>query len=136
MTKRRRQRLTNFARGRSPSLYHSTVVAAERRAGAHSDKDRHILDEQILSPYIRRDRVINPSAVAWEARGTTLASLAKDEGLVLRDVRCSLLFDILIARSRRGIGATLVSGNVADLSRIAKVFPFDFVRPFPPPRGR
>ena len=63
--------------------------------------------------------------------GTTLAALAKREGLVLRDVRRSFLFDILIARSCREIGATLVSRNAAALKRIAGVFAFDFVAPYP-----
>ena len=52
---------------------------------------------------------------------------------VLRDVRRSLVFDILIARSCRDIGATLVSRNETDLSRIARVFAFDFVPPYPSP---
>jgi predicted nucleic acid-binding protein len=124
-----------FCAWAAPGLYLSTVVAAELRAGASSDEDRKILEEQVLSPYLRRGRVLNPSPVAWEALGTTLARLAQDEGLVLRDVRRSFVFDILIARSCREMGATLVSANTADLSRIAKVFPFDFVPPYPSPRG-
>jgi len=68
---------------------------------------------------------------AWEALGTTLAALVEEEGLVLSEVRRSFVFDILIARSCREIGATLVSRNSTDLSRIAKVFSFDFVAPYP-----
>jgi hypothetical protein len=63
--------------------------------------------------------------------GTTLAALADSDGLVLRDVRRSFVFDILIARSCREIGATLVSRNTADLIRIARVFPFAFATPYP-----
>jgi hypothetical protein len=51
-------------------------------------------------------------------------------------VHRSFVLDILIARSCRDIGATLVSGHGNDLSRIAKVFSFDFVRPYPSKRGR
>jgi predicted nucleic acid-binding protein len=54
--------------------------------------------------------------------------------MLLRDVRRSFVFDILIARSCREIGATLVSRNATDLSRIAKVFSFDFVPPYPAKR--
>ena len=43
----------------------------------------------------------------------------------------SVVFDILIARSCRETGAMLVSRNSTDLSRIAKVFSFDFVTPCP-----
>jgi predicted nucleic acid-binding protein len=125
-----------FCAWAAPGLLLSTVVAAELRAGAGSAEDRRTLERQILLPYVRRGRVVNPSATAWEGLGTTLAALVEDEGLTLRDVRRSFVFDILIARSCREIGATLVSRNAADLSRIVKVFPFDFVPPYPSPRGR
>lgn len=123
--------LAEFSARAAPRLYLSTVVAAELRAGAGSRKDRHTLERQILSPYVRRGRLVNPSSAAWETLGTTLATLVDEEGLVLSEVRRSFVFDILIARSCREIGATLVSRNATDLSRIAKVFAFDFVAPFP-----
>jgi predicted nucleic acid-binding protein len=122
---------TEFCAWAAPRLYLSTVVAAELRAGAGSAKDRRTLERQILSPYMRRGRLVNPSPAAWEQLGTTLATLVADEGLVLRDVRRSFIFDILIARSCREMGAILVSRNMTDLSRIAKVFAFDFVPPYP-----
>jgi len=127
---------TEFCAWAAPRLYLSTVVAAELRAGAGSVKDRRTLERQILSPYLRRGRLINPSAAAWHELGTTLATLAQDEGLVLCDVRRSFVFDILIARSCREMGAILVSRNVTDLSRIAKVFAFDFVPPYPSQSAR
>jgi len=120
-----------FCTWAAPRLYLSTVVAAELRAGAGSAKERRTLERQILSPYVRRGRLVNPLPAAWEQLGTTLAILVEAEGLLLRDVRRSFVFDILIARSCRDIGATLVSRYAADLSRIAKVFAFDFVPPYP-----
>jgi len=120
-----------FCEWAAPTLYLSTVVAAELRAGAGSAKDRRILERQILSPYVRRGRLVNPSLAAWDELGTTLATLVQEEGLVLRDVRRSFVFDILIARSCREVGAILISRNATDLSRIAKVFAFDFVPPYP-----
>jgi len=119
-----------FCAWAAPGLYLSTVVAAELRASAGSARDRRTLERQILSPYVRRGRLVNPSPAAWDELGTTLATLV-DEGLVLRDVRRSFVFDILIARSCREIGAILVSRNAADLSRIAKVFAFEFISPYP-----
>ena len=119
-----------FCAWAAPGLYLSTVVAAELRAGAGSARNRRTLERQILSPYVRRGRLVNPSPAAWDELGTTLATLA-DEGLVLRDVRRRFVFDILIARSCREIGAILVSRNAADLSRIAKVFAFEFIPPYP-----
>jgi predicted nucleic acid-binding protein len=94
-------------------------------------KDRRTLERHVLSPYVRRGRLLNPSPAAWEQLATTLAALVEAEGLVLRDVRRSFVFDILIAWSCREIGATLVSRNSADLSRIARVFSFDVVMPYP-----
>ena len=123
-----------FCAWAAPGLYLSTVVAAELRAGAESARDRRILERHILSPFVRRRRLLNPSPAAWEELGTTLAALVDTEGLVLRDVRRSFVFDILIARSCRDIGATLVSRNSADSSRIATVFSFDFVAPYPTQR--
>ena len=123
--------LEEFSAWAAPGLYLSTVVAAELSAGAGSARNRRTLERQILSPYIRRGRLVNPSPAAWETLGTTLAALVEEEGLVLREVRRSFVFDILIARSCREIGATLVSRNSTDLSRIAKVFSFDFVAPYP-----
>lgn len=123
--------LAVFSAWAAQGLYLSTVVAAELRAGAGDARNRRTLERQVLAPYIRRRRLVNPSPTAWEALGTTLAALVEEEGLVLREVRRSLVFDILIARSCREIGATLVSRNAADLSRIARVFSFDFVAPYP-----
>jgi predicted nucleic acid-binding protein len=120
-----------FCAWAAPRLYLSTVVAAELRAGAGSAKDRRTLERQILSPFVRRGRLVNPSAAVWDALGTTLATLVEDEGLVLRDVRRSFVLDILVARSCREIGAVLVSRNATDLSRIARVFAFEFVPPYP-----
>lgn len=122
---------SDFCARAAPGLYLSTVVAAELRAGAANARDRRILERQVLAPYVRRGRLLTPSAAAWDALGTTLATLVEEDGLVLRDVRRSFVFDILLARSCRDIGATLVSRNFADLSRIANVFSFDFIAPYP-----
>jgi predicted nucleic acid-binding protein len=124
-----------FCARAAPRLYLSTVVAAELRAGAENANARRILERSVLSSYVRRRRLVNPSAAAWEALGTTLARLVENEGLVLSGVRKSFIFDILIAWSCREIGAVLVSRNVKDLSRIAKVFTFEFVAPYPSEAG-
>ena len=123
--------LAEFCAWAAPTLYLSTVVAAELRAGSGSARERRTLERQVLSPYLRRGRLVNPSPTAWDGLGLTLASRVEAEGLVLREVPRSFVFDILIAWSCREMGAVLVSRNVADLSMIAKVFPFDFVPPYP-----
>ena len=77
--------LAEFSAWAAPGLYLSTVVAAELSAGAGSARNRRTLERQILSPYIRRGRLVNPSPAAWKVLGTTLAALVEEEGLVLRE---------------------------------------------------
>lgn len=118
-----------FCAHASPGLHLSAVVAAELRAGAGRSRSR--LERVVLAPYIRRGRVVAPSATSWEALGETLAALGPRHGLVLADVPRSFVFDILIAHSCREAGAILISANTRDMERIAFVFAFDFVVPYP-----
>lgn len=74
---------------------------------------------------------MTPSATAWNALGTTLATLVREDGLQLRTTPRSFIFDILIAYCCREIGALLVSGNTRDLARIVRVFAFDYLAPYP-----
>jgi predicted nucleic acid-binding protein len=128
--------LSEFCTWAAPGLYLSAVVAAELSAGARTADDRRNLHRRIFELYVRRGRVLTPSARSWEALGTTLATLVEEDGLVLREVRRSFVFDVLIAHSCREIGATLVSRNSADMTRIARVFSFDFVHPYPTAHNR
>lgn len=127
---------TDFCAMAAPRLYLSTVVAAELRAGTATVAARRDLEQRVLRPYLRRRRLVNPSPDAWKVLGTTLAALVEGEGWVLRKIPRSFIFDILIARSCREIGAVLVSRNAKDLSRIAKIFSFDFIAPYPVEIGR
>jgi predicted nucleic acid-binding protein len=65
--------------------------------------------------------------------GKVLAWLKAHEGLDLKAVPRSFVFDILIAHSCREQGLVLVSRNTSDMRRIARVFRFDFVEPYPTP---
>ncbi|MEO8620375.1 MAG: PIN domain-containing protein [bacterium] len=118
-----------FCTHAAPQLYLGAVVAAELRAGA--GRSRSALERVVLDPYVRRDRVITPSVRSWNALGDTLATLVEREGLVLAQVRRGFIFDILLAHSCREAGATLISANTRDLNRIARVFAFEFVAPYP-----
>jgi predicted nucleic acid-binding protein len=120
-----------FTAQAAPRLYLSSVVAAELRAGAISPSELTQLEQEVLTPYQRRGRIVTPSAAAWNALGTTLATLVREDGLQLNTTRRSFFFDILIAYSCREIGAILVSANLQDLARIARVFAFDYVAPYP-----
>jgi predicted nucleic acid-binding protein len=101
------------------------------RAGARSSKDRKNLEEKVLGPYVRRGRVLTPTAAAWDALGLTLATLREQEGLQLAQVRRSFALDILLAYSCRDTGVVLVTGNTRDMERVQRVFAFEFVAPYP-----
>jgi predicted nucleic acid-binding protein len=120
-----------FTSAAAPRLHLSSVVAAELRAGASDPAEREQLEEGVFEPYKKRARMVTPSAAAWNALGDTLATLVKDEGLDLKTVKRSFVFDILVAYSCREIGAIFVSANIRDLDRIARVFAFDYVAPYP-----
>lgn len=120
-----------FCAQAAPRLQLCSVVAAELRAGAASPSELKRLEKDVLAAYVRRQRVVTPSAAAWDALGTTLATLVREDGLQLKTTPRSFIFDILIAYSCREIGAIFVSANARDLSRIARVFAFDFVAPYP-----
>jgi predicted nucleic acid-binding protein len=127
------RQLTRFSSWSAPGLFLSSVVASELRAGAGSWKARKKLEEDVLGPFVRRRRVLTPTAAAWDALGLTLATLREKEGLQLAQVRRSFAFDILVAYSCRQSGAVLVTGNARDMERIRRVFTFEYVAPYPDP---
>jgi predicted nucleic acid-binding protein len=126
--------LTRFASWSVPGLFLSSVVAAELRAGARSAQDRKRLDKDILGPFVRRGRVLTPSASGWDALGLTLSVLREEEGLQLSQVQRGFALDILLAYSCRENGAVLVTRNAKDMVRIKRVFAFAHVAPYPEPR--
>lgn len=123
-----------FTTWASPHLYLSSVVAAELRAGARTERDRSRLEAEVLGPLVRRGRIVTPSAAAWDALGLTLATLCGNEGLALAHVRRGSPFDILLAYSCRESGVVLVTRNARDMERIRSVFAFEYLAPYPPPR--
>lgn len=120
-----------FVAWAAPGLHVSSIVAAELRAGARSARDRRTIEERLLGPFARNDRILSPSAAAWDALGRTLATLREREGLVLAQVTRSFAFDVLLAYTCREQGAVLVSANTRDMTRIRRVFVFESVQPYP-----
>jgi predicted nucleic acid-binding protein len=123
--------LQEFAGRAAPGLYLSSVVAAELRGGSRSARDRKILEDRVLGPFARRDRLLTPGPAAWDALGRTLAALRDREGLQLSQVPRSFAFDVLLAYSCREQGVVLVTGNTRDMTRIRRVFAFEYVAPYP-----
>ncbi|MBI3081822.1 MAG: PIN domain-containing protein [Gemmatimonadetes bacterium] len=126
-----RTALARFAAWAAPRLFLSSVVAAELRAGARSGRDRKKLEATVLGPFVRRGRLLTPSAAAWDALGLTLATLRRLERRQLAQVRRGFAFDILLAYSCRESGVVLVTRNARDMARIRRVFVFECVAPYP-----
>jgi len=116
----------------APFEYLSAVVVQELRAGATpAQADR--LQAHIFAPFERRGRVLTPGYAAWKEAGVILARLADAEGLQLRAVARGFVNDVLLAVTCREAGVTLVTENARDFGRIARVFQFEFVAPWPVP---
>lgn len=125
--------LQEFIARAAPGIHVSSVVAAELLAGARSPKDRKVLEERVLGPFVRHDRILTPGAAAWNALARTLADLRDREGLQLAQVSRGFAFDVLLAYSCKEYGMQLVTANERDMARIRRVFVFDYVAPYPVP---
>jgi predicted nucleic acid-binding protein len=125
--------LQDFVAGAAPRLYVSSVVSAELLAGTRSAKDRKLLEERVLGPFLRHGRVLAPSASAWDALARVMTHLHDREGVQLAQVSRAFAFDVLIAYSCKEHGAVLVTANERDMARIRRVFAFDYVAPYPVP---
>ena len=128
--------LEAFTAREAPRLYLSAVVASELRAGTRSLRDRRQLEEQVLTPFIRRGRVLTPSGAAWDALGLTLSQLRAEGAIDFTTLPRSFAFDILIAFSCRETDVVLITRNTRDMERIRSVFQFEFVAPYPPTSQR
>lgn len=116
----------------APFEYLTAVVVQELRAGATPAQAAR-LQAHVFAPFERRGRVLTPSYGAWKQAGAILARLAAAEGLELRAVARGFVNDVLLALTCREAGVTLVTENARDFARIAKVFAFEFVGPWPMP---
>lgn len=123
--------MVRFTAWAAPRLFLSAVVAAELRAGVRSARDRRKMERTVLDPFVRRGRLLTPSAASWDALGLTLATLRAREGLQPAHVSRGFAFDILLAYSCRESGMVLVTRNARDMARIRRVFAFEYVAPYP-----
>jgi predicted nucleic acid-binding protein len=127
--------LQRFHQVFAPFEFLSAVVAQELRAGARSLPVRRLLERHVLHPFVRRDRVVTPSARAWHESGDLLADLAAEEGLEVSRVSKAFGNDVLLALSCREAGVVLVTDNDRGFERIRLRARFEFVAPWPSPRG-
>lgn len=125
------ERLQQFHRGFSPFEYLSVIVAQELRAGVKRPQDRKALERNVLKVFTQADRLITPSAAAWERSGDLLAEMARQEGLAVPRVSKAFANDILLALSCREVGCVLLTDNERDFRRIRRFVQFEFTAPWP-----
>jgi len=104
------------------TIYLSSVVLMELRAGAHTKKSLRAVNE--LSDFFRRvDRIVAPSINDYERAGGIIAKLQRAKGYDVK--KCaSITDDCLIAASARSMGAILYTQNRKDFQAIQDVFGF------------
>ena len=105
-------------------LWLSTVVLAELYAGARDQRAVSQI-ERLERDFRLARRAIVPNAGDWSHAGKILARLAARYDYESSG-RARLLNDVLIAVSVGRIGATLITANARDFSRIAEFVPLSW----------
>jgi predicted nucleic acid-binding protein len=119
----------------APFEFLSAVVVQELLSGTRSLADQRTVQRQLIDPFVRRARMVTPSYRAWQLSGEILARLVRDDGLQPAAVTKAFANDVVIALSCREAGLTLVTANLRDFKRIARIVAFKFVPPWPTPAG-
>jgi predicted nucleic acid-binding protein len=118
-------KLITFLAWAQPVTLISSVVAAELLAGSRNAKSLNVVDTEILGLFIRRRRVIAPSAASWQRAGRLIAE-SKSPALGGAGQN-----DLLIALSAREFGWTVVTRD-KDFARLRGLIPgLRVAAPFP-----
>lgn len=123
--------LAAFLRVALSRTFLHAVVAQELLAGAIGPDRRDEVRQAVVGPFDRRRRLVTPSFRAWSRAGEVLAELVEARVMSPGGFGRSFVNDVVLATSCRELGLTLVTGNRSDFERIGRVFPFDFVAPWP-----
>lgn len=119
-----------YARALPRTMFHA-VVAQELLLGAIDARREKLIRDAYIRPFESRGRLITPSFAHWARSGEVVARLVRAKAISPGGFGRSFLNDVLLAVSCRALGLTLVTANVADCDRIARVERFDFVAPWP-----
>ena len=124
------QALETFRQHFAPFEHVRAVIVHELRAGVRGRAAAR-LEAAFIAPLEKRGRLVTPSFGAWKEAGSVLSELIapNERGKLPR----SFVNDVLLAMSCRESGLTLVTKNLHDFARIAKVRPFEFVSAWPEP---
>lgn len=124
--------LQAFHRWALPRLALSAVVATELLIGVQRADRARAVRRALVEPFRARRRLITPGWSTWRVVARVDQTLRKRAQNRSRLEQRSFLHDMLIAATARELGATVVTDNVADFTRISHQLDFAFVQPFPP----
>ena len=125
------EELELFSSAHLPFIHFHAVVAQELLAGALDRRRQRLLEESLISPFVRRGRLLTPSFSAWMAAGRIVSRLVESGSMSPGGFKRSFLNDCVLAASCREAGATLVTQNLADFELIQAVHSFEFAGPWP-----
>ena len=116
-----REDLAALAATHAPRCHLISVVAMEVLAGARHEKDAGRIRRELVRPFERRRRVVSPSAGALLEAGDALAAMRRSGSLPRGSLPGAFLNDVLIAVTCQESGVLLLTHNVQDYERIARV---------------
>lgn len=122
------QALAEFHAAYAPWEWLSGVVAQELRIGVGA-RGAERLEANIFRPFEDRGRLVTPSYRCWKQAGAVLRAYAERWGPAIRRLPRSLVNDVLLALSCREIGAVLITHDLTDFERIARIARFEFAAP-------
>jgi len=101
-------------------LWFDSVAAGELLAGCRTRRERRVVSG-LLSPFERAGRIVSPNHRDFVRAAEALSTL-RGAGLTLKNPGAALL-DALQAANAVRIGAILVTGNLSDFRKLARVLP-------------
>jgi predicted nucleic acid-binding protein len=115
------QRFRAWHRANIHRLTLSTVVLYELMVGADTKSVRHRLEADYVRAFRHVNRILTPSEIVWEKAAEAEAELRSRKRYASKIGTRGFANDLLIALTCRTIGATLITGNVADFELIRSV---------------
>jgi predicted nucleic acid-binding protein len=125
--------LAEFSARFLPRIFLHGVVIQELMAGAANAVARRTVERELVRPFERRGRLLVPSFAAWRRSGEMVGRLVEKGRLTRGGIPRSFLNDSLIAASCHERGATVITRNQRDFTRIREVMTFGLEAPWPEP---
>jgi len=124
--------LARFQRRFAPMLFQHATVVQEILASARDEADYRAYHQDWVAPFDDLGRVVTPSGACWARAALIIVRLVERRIVSPGGFARSFINDCLIAASARELGFVLVTRNVHDFERIARVEPgLELVLPWP-----